>query len=83
MGASGKFSFQTTANYAKGSAYFTSTIAGANTISVCYATTTANVHFDGIGLVDLTTAFGRGNEPDLAWCNANINYFDGTATVYK
>lgn len=32
-------------------------------------------------VVDLTAAFGSGNEPDKAWCDAKIPYFVGTATV--
>lgn len=30
-------------------------------------------------IVDLTETFGVGNEPDKAWCDANIPYFTGTA----
>lgn len=42
---------------------------------------TATVWLDNIVLVDLTEAFGAGNEPDLAWCDAHIPYFDGTQPV--
>jgi len=38
---------------------------------------------DNLILVDLTATFGAGNEPDLTWCNNNIGYFEGNATVYK
>ncbi len=38
---------------------------------------------DDIIIVDLTATFGSGNEPDKAWCDKHINYFDGTATIYK
>ena len=41
------------------------------------------VNVGGVGLVDLTAAFGSGNEPSLEWCNANINYFDNSTIVYK
>lgn len=41
----------------------------------------ATVWLDNIVLVDLTEAFGAGNEPDLAWCDAHIPYFDGTQPV--
>ena len=34
-------------------------------------------------MIDLTEAFGSGNEPDLEWCNANIDYFDGTMVIVK
>ena len=37
----------------------------------------------GIGIVDLTAVFGSGNEPNLDWCDQNINYFDGQMIVYK
>ena len=69
--------------YRKGSALYTSNFTGNNNISINFAKITDNVIVDGIGVIDLTEAFGAGNEPDLAWCDANINYFDGTATVYK
>ena len=39
--------------------------------------------YDGLMLIDLTEAFGSGNEPSKEWCDANINYFDGATTVYK
>jgi hypothetical protein len=29
-------------------------------------------------LIDLTEAFGAGNEPSVSWCDANIPYFIGT-----
>ena len=39
-------------------------------------------YFDGAGLIDLTAAFGTGNEPSKEWCDANINYFDGSTSIY-
>jgi hypothetical protein len=33
--------------------------------------------FDGVMLIDLTAAFGAGNEPTKEWCDENINYFTG------
>ncbi len=41
------------------------------------------LHFDGLLVVDLTSTFGSGNEPDKEWCDSNINYFDGITTIYK
>ena len=38
---------------------------------------------DGVLVVDLTATFGAGNEPSKIWCDRNIEYFDGTTTVYK
>ena len=35
---------------------------------------------DCLMIVDLTAAFGAGNEPDKEWCDANLPYFDGTYT---
>lgn len=35
---------------------------------------------DGLMILDLTASFGAGNEPDKAWCDANIPYFDGQYT---
>ncbi len=43
--------------------------------TVCYIT-------DMI-VVDLTAAFGAGNEPDKTWCDSNISYFSGSMIVYK
>ena len=42
-------------------------------------------YVDNIVVINLTKTFGAGNEPDLAWCNANIEYFEGTTsiTVYE
>lgn len=40
--------------------------------------TNADVYCDGLMIIDLTEAFGSGNEPDQAWCDTNIPYFDGT-----
>ena len=48
-----------------------------------YTFVPATVYVDGCVLVDLTAAFGAGNEPSKEWCDANIDYFDGTTTVYK
>lgn len=38
-------------------------------------------YYDGYLLVDLTEAFGAGNEPSQEWCDENINWFDGTTTI--
>lgn len=70
-------------SYKKGSALYTSNFTGNNNISINFDKITDNVIVDGIGVVDLTEAFGSGNEPDKTWCDANISYFDGTTTVYK
>lgn len=34
--------------------------------------------FDGFMLIDLTEAFGAGNEPTKAWCDEHIPFFTGT-----
>lgn len=41
------------------------------------------VYIDGAMLIDLTSAYGSGNEPTQAWCDANIPYFSGTLVVGK
>lgn len=45
------------------------------------ANTSGTMWFDGLVLVDLTATFGAGNEPDKAWCDANIPFTDSTVTV--
>ena len=40
--------------------------------------TAGKIWYDGLMLVDLTEAFGAGNEPGTAWCDANIPYFTDT-----
>lgn len=34
-----------------------------------------------MNIVDLTAAFGAGNEPTASWCNTNIGIFDGSKTI--
>ena len=48
---------------------------GADKAEDCYC--------DGIVFVDLTETFGSGNEPDKAWCDANIDWFEGSKIIYK
>jgi len=36
-----------------------------------------NLWADGLMIIDLTEAFGAGNEPNKNWCDNNIPYFDG------
>ena len=49
------------------------------------SSSTSDGYIDDIVVINLTKTFGAGNEPDLAWCNANIEYFEGTTsiTVYE
>ena len=49
---------------------------------VNYAKTTLPTYLDGMAVIDLTAAFGSGNEPTKAWCDENIDYFDGSK-VFK
>lgn len=42
---------------------------------------TAEMWADGFMIVDLTETFGAGNEPDKAWCDENIPFFEGTETL--
>lgn len=39
------------------------------------------VYFDDCVVVDLTACFGFGNEPNQAWCDANIPYFASEMTI--
>lgn len=48
-----------------------------------YTTSANNIYADSIVLVDLTTTFGSGNEPDLEWCKKNIKYFEESTSIYK
>lgn len=43
----------------------------------------ATMYIDGLMLVDLTEAFGAGNEPSLDWCNSNITFTTSSITVPK
>lgn len=40
-----------------------------------------NVQWKEPMFIDLTAAFGTGNEPDQQWCNENIPYFTGTYMI--
>lgn len=40
-------------------------------------------YMDDIMVIDLTVAFGTGNEPNNDWCDKNIPYFEGTKAIYK
>lgn len=43
-------------------------------IAVNYTATNAVTYIDGVSIIDLTATFGVGNEPDKAWCDANLDY---------
>lgn len=38
---------------------------------------------DNVILIDLTETFGKGNEPDLEWCEKNISFFNGYKQLIK
>lgn len=38
-------------------------------------------YIDDAMLIDLTAAFGAGNEPTQSWCDTNIEYFAGNTTI--
>lgn len=38
-------------------------------------------YVDDAMLIDLTAAFGAGNEPTQEWCDTNIEYFAGNTTI--
>ena len=56
---------------------------GKNSMRIDYnnANTDGKMWFDGLMLVDLTDTFGAGNEPDKAWCDANIEFTETTTTT--
>ncbi len=37
---------------------------------------------DGVFIINLTETFGAGKEPTKAWCDANLDYFDGSDDFY-
>ena len=39
---------------------------------------TQDCYCDGALFLDLTESFGAGNEPSKEWCDANLDWFDGT-----
>lgn len=39
------------------------------------------VYCDGLMLIDLTAAFGAGNEPDKEWCDRSIPFFEGSLVL--
>lgn len=43
--------------------------------------TNFTITFDALMCVDLTEAFGAGNEPTKAWCDENIPYFEDSYTL--
>ena len=45
------------------------------------AASVGDAYVDNIVVINLTKTFGAGNEPNLAWCNANIEYFEGTTSI--
>ena len=69
--------------WSRGSSLFIPNFTGSNQISINYAEITTDVIVDSIGVINLTSAFGSGNEPSKEWCDSNINYFDGSMVVYK
>lgn len=52
-------------------------------ISIGFSGNTDTVYMDGVTLVDLTKAFGEGNEPTLQWCNDHIEYFDNVTFIHR
>lgn len=45
--------------------------------------TSREAWYDGWMIIDLTAAFGAGNEPTKEWCDKNIPYFSGTIQFMK
>lgn len=71
---------RTAATFKNHSSANASLAAGNYTFRLDYnnSSTTGQTWYDGLMIIDLTEAFGEGNEPTQAWCDANIPYFTGT-----
>lgn len=69
--------------WVKGSVIYTSQNTEDRNISINASVTTDKTYVDGVGVIDLTAAFGEGNEPTKEWCDENIDYFNGTKTILK
>ena len=69
--------------YRRGSVIYNCDKTYNNVVNINYGETTDNVILDGVAVIDLTSAFGTGNEPSKSWCDSNIHYFDGSYTIYK
>ncbi len=82
--------FQNQANlslWERGSALFTVPSVSTPTLALALADTdssnaTQDCYADGGILIDLTATFGSGNEPTQTWCDANLDYFDGSQNMY-
>lgn len=44
--------------------------------------TTTTIYCNGVLYIDLTAAFGAGNEPTQSWCDEKIPFFNGTYILY-
>ena len=74
--------------WTKTSIYGTNTTSATSYKALVYGacgTYTAGMYteWDNVLVVDLTETFGSGNEPDKAWCDANIDWFEGSKIIYK
>lgn len=58
---------------------------GSQTVSAAYAgsdnTGSAYSRLCSMNIVDLTDAFGAGNEPTASWCVSNLGIFNGSKTI--
>lgn len=74
--------------WTKASIYTTNTTSVTSYKALIYGaagTYTAGMYteWDNVLVVDLTETFGSGNEPNKAWCDANIDWFEGSKIIYK
>ena len=63
---------------------FPSVASGSYSLTVSasnYPGSNAAMNIDGLMLIDLTAACGAGNEPDKAWCDANLAFTKTTTTA--
>ena len=73
----------TSKKWNKVTSLFKPTVSGTYSYHIIAVNNANNIYIDNIMLIDLTSAFGQGNEPTLEWCNKNIKYFNNTNTIYK
>lgn len=74
--------------WTKTSIYTTNTTSATSYNALVYGacdTYTAGMYteWDNVLVVDLTETFGSGNEPSKEWCDANIDWFEGSKIIYK
>lgn len=81
----GNISFESLKNkkWTMVSSLFTVNTSGNYTFNTLNINDTNIINVDNVLLIDLTSDFGAGVEPDQNWCDSYIKYFNTTTTIYK